>query len=73
MQVILDVPEMNVDKEQIKLLLAIKLFEEEMLSLGKAAEVAGYSEYAFSEILLKKGIAPIKYEDLDLTEEPGNA
>lgn len=58
-------PEINIKQEEVKVLLAIKLLEDGLVSLGKAAEIAGYSEKAFSEILLHKGVAPIKYVDLD--------
>ena len=73
MQVVLDLPDVNIKKEELKILLAIKLFEEGIVSLGKAAEIVGYSEQTFSKILLKKGISPIKYENLNLKEEFANA
>jgi len=70
---VLELPEINIDKDELKLLLAVKLFEERKVSLGKAAEIAGYSTRTFSEILLKRGVAPIRYEDLDLETEIANA
>lgn len=73
MSVIVQIPELNIKEEEIKLLLAAKLFEEEIISLGKAAEVSGYSEKTFAEILLHKGIPPVKYSDLDLQNEIDNA
>jgi predicted HTH domain antitoxin len=73
MQVVLNLPEINIKIEELKLLLAIKLLEEGIISLGKASEIVGYNEKTFSEILLKRGIFPIKYEDLDLREELENA
>jgi predicted HTH domain antitoxin len=73
MQVVLNLPEINVKVEELKVLLAIKLLEGGIISLGKASEIVGYSERTFSEILLKKGISPIKYESLDLREELDNA
>lgn len=69
----IEMPDINIKEDDVKLLLAIKLFEEEIVSLGKAASIAGYSERAFSEILIHKGIAPVKYENLDLDEERNNA
>lgn len=66
-------PEINISEEDLKLLLAIKLLEEGLISLGKASEIAGYSEKAFVEILLHKGIAPIKYQKLNLDKELSNA
>lgn len=73
MQVVIDLPDMNVKKEELKTLLAIKLLEEGLISLGKASEIVGYSESTFSEILLKKGASPIRYENLDVKEEFANA
>lgn len=73
MQVVLDLPDVKIKKEELKILLAIKLFEEGIVSLEKAAEIVGYSEQTFSKILLKKGISPIKYDDLNLKEEFANA
>jgi len=66
-------PEMNIKEDEIKLFLGIKLLEEGIVSLGKAAEIAGYSEKAFVEILIHKGIPPIKYSRLDLKKEFQNA
>jgi len=38
-------------------------------TLGKAAEITGYSEKAFVEILIHKNVPPIKYLKLDLDKE----
>jgi predicted HTH domain antitoxin len=73
MGISVNIPELNIKEDEIKLLLAIKLLEEGIVSLGKAATIAGYSEKAFAEILLHKGISPIKYADLDLDKELKNA
>ena len=66
-------PEMNIKEDEIKLLLAIKLLEEEKVSLGKAAEIAGYTERTFVEMLVHRGVVPIKYTNLDLDTELRNA
>lgn len=66
-------PEMNIEEDEIKLLLAIKLLEEEKVSLGKAAEIAGYTEKTFVELLVYRGVSPIKYTNLDLDSELRNA
>ena len=68
-----NLPDMNIKEDEIKLLLAIKLLEEGTVSLGKAAEIAGYSEKAFVEVLVHRGVAPLKYTDLDLDKEMRNA
>lgn len=73
MGVTVTLPELNINESDLKLLLAIKLLEENLVSLGKAAEIAGYSEKAFAEILLSRGVAPIKYSSLDPDKELLNA
>ncbi len=73
MGISVNLPEMNIKEDEVKLLLAIKLLEDNVVSLGKAAEIAGYSERAFVEILIHKGISPIKYSKLDLKKELKNA
>lgn len=64
MSISVKLPEINIPEEELKLLLAIKLLEENLISLGKASEIAGYSEKAFSEILLKRGVSPNKIQRL---------
>ena len=66
-------PDVNLKEDEIRLLLSIKLLDESLISLGKAAEIAGLSEQAYAEVLLKKGISPINYDDLDLSVELNNA
>ena len=73
MGILVNLPEMNIKEDEVKLLLAIKLLEEDLVSLGKAAFIAGYSEKAFAEILIRKGVPPIKYSKLDLDKELLNA
>ena len=73
MGVTVTLPELNISENELKLLLAIKLFEDNLVSLGKASEIAGYSEKAFAEILIRKGIAPVKYSGLDVGKEFLNA
>ncbi len=41
---VLKLPEINLDDDELKLALAIRLFEEGKISLGKAAEVAGLGD-----------------------------
>jgi len=43
MGISVELPELNMKEDEIKLLLAIELFEDGIVSLGKAAEIAGYS------------------------------
>lgn len=65
--------EINLREDELKMLLSMKLLEEGLVSLGKAAEIAGYSEKAYAEILLRKGVAPIGFAEIDLHEELKNA
>lgn len=69
----IEMPDLNIKAEEIKLLLAVKLFEDGIVSLGRAAFIAGYTERSFAEILTHKGIPPVRYQDLDLEEEKNNA
>ena len=70
---VLKIPEVNLEDEELKLALAIRLLEEGKISLGKAAEIAGFSERSFAEFPLKKGISPVIFEDIDLDKEFRNA
>jgi predicted HTH domain antitoxin len=55
--------------EEARLLLAIKLWETEKLSLGQAARFAGYSKRAFIEILNKHGLPVLGASDEELDAE----
>lgn len=59
----------NLDPERARLLLAIRLFEESEVSLGYAAEMAGYSVRTFIELLGKRGIPVVEYSEDDLNRE----
>ena len=73
MGITVELPEINIKKDEVKILLAITLLEEEIVSLGKAAKIAGYSEKTFVEILIHKGVSPIQYKSLNLDKELKNA
>lgn len=73
MGISINLPEINISEDEVKLLLAIKLLEDSLVSLGKASEIAGYSEKAFVEILIHRGIPPIKYSKYNLNKELRNA
>jgi predicted HTH domain antitoxin len=59
----------EVQDEEAKLLLMIKLFETGRLSLGQAAEFSGYSKRAFMELLGKYGVPVFDYPAEDLEQE----
>ncbi len=54
---------------EAQLYLSMKLFEVGKLSLGQAAEVAGYSKRAYIEVLGRHGVPVIDYPPEDLDEE----
>lgn len=67
-QVTLDLPS-HISSEEARRLLSIKLYEAERISLGKAAELAGYSKRAFMELLVKEGIPVLDYPPEELDRE----
>ena len=52
----------------VKLYLAIELYSEGKVSLGKAAEIAGVSKWEMMEIIASKNI-PIQYDVKDLERD----
>lgn len=67
-QLTVDLPS-HVSSDEARLLLSIKLYEDKRISLGKAAEIAGYSKRAFMDLLSKKGIPVINISPEDLNRE----
>lgn len=67
-QLTVDLPS-HVPSDEARLLLSIKLYEDKRVSLGKAAEMAGYSKRAFMDVLSKKGIPVINISPEDLDQE----
>jgi len=55
--------------EDMKLFTAMRLYEENLLSLGKAAELAGKNKDSFIEALSERGIDVIRYPKEELDEE----
>lgn len=52
-------------ERELKLLLAVKLFEVGRVSLGQAAQIAGMGKIAFMDELGRLQIPLIDYDDLD--------
>lgn len=61
----------EVQAEEAQFLLAVKLYELGRLSLGQAAELAGYSKSTFMELLGKQGVAVFDYPAQELEREMG--
>lgn len=59
----------TISSEEARLLLAAKLYEVGKLSLGKAAQLSGYSKSTFIELISKMGIAVVNYPAEDLERE----
>ena len=53
----------------VNVALAMKLFQSEVLSLGKAAKLANYSVSEFSDFLANAGIPSVNYPPEDLDRE----
>jgi predicted HTH domain antitoxin len=63
----LHVPPEETEK-RLKLELAVALYAQNALGLGKAAELAGMSRMALNDILAERGI-PMHYGQKDLEED----
>jgi predicted HTH domain antitoxin len=66
----LDLPP-QITKDETQTLLSIKLYETGRLSLGKAAELAGYSKRAFLEVLAHHQVSVFDYSPDDIRKELG--
>lgn len=64
----LDLPP-HVDEPRARLILALGLFQEEEVSVGKAAEIAGLSYRAFLDVLHTRGIPAYPADEDDDTFE----
>ena len=67
-QLVLELP-IEIPITEAKLLLAAKLFELGRLSLGQAAELAGYSKATFMELLGSLNVPVFDYPAEELQEE----
>ena len=55
--------------EQVKLALAIHLFQEGVISIGKAAALSGEPRANFELLLGEMGIPPVRYDEADYERE----
>ena len=63
----------ELDLDEVKVFLAAKLYESGKLSLGHAAEIAGYSKVAFAEVLGKYGVSHTNYPPEEINRDVENA
>ena len=70
MELTLTIPDTaNLSQTDAQILFAIKLFESQKLSLGKAAEAAGLSYRMFYELLIRYGVPVVSMTKDDVIEE----
>lgn len=63
----------DIDEKEAKMALASKLYERGKLTLGQAAELAGYSKETFMELLDECNVPLINYSPEELDEDIDNA
>lgn len=59
----------GIEPEEALLLLSMKLFEDGKVSLGYAAEMAGYTKRTYMELLSKRGTPVVDYPPEELNRE----
>ncbi|NJL00829.1 MAG: UPF0175 family protein [Spirulinaceae cyanobacterium SM2_1_0] len=62
---------LDLSAAEVKVLLAVKLYEVGKVSLGQAAQIAGYSKRAFMEILGREGVPVFAYSPAELRADLG--
>ena len=63
----------NIDTQEIQMLLASKLYEKGVLSVGQAAQMAGLSKRTFMELLGRYQVSVLNYPAEDITQDLENA
>ncbi|MEM8557208.1 MAG: UPF0175 family protein [Bacteroidota bacterium] len=58
----------SIDEARARLLLAIRLFQEDEVSVGRAARIAGLPYRAFLDALRERGIPAFVYDDVEAFE-----
>lgn len=55
-------------KSRLQLELAVSLYSQQILGLGKAAELAGLSRWELNDLLARRGV-PMHYTESELSED----
>lgn len=63
----------NVETQEIQMLLASRLYEKGVLSIGQAAQMTGLSKRAFMELLGHYRVSVLNYPAEDVMQDFGNA
>jgi len=72
--VTLNLPEdLELEKKEIMMILASRLYEKGKLSLGQAADLAGLNKRTFAELLGSYGVSLFNYPASDLENDIKNA
>jgi len=64
---------LDLSDKEAAMLIASRLYEQGRLSLGQAAELAGYSKRTFMELLGEYGVSIINYPAADVAHDIANA
>ncbi|MEM6766713.1 MAG: UPF0175 family protein [Bacteroidota bacterium] len=73
-QITLNIPDfVELNEKELLIRLSIKLYEEGKLSIGQAAEFAGFSKRAFIELMGNYGGSVFNYPASDLKRDVANA
>lgn len=59
-------------KKELKLIIAIDLYKKSKLSLGKAAEISGFSKLGFIDMLNFRGETVFNYSEDEIARELRN-
>ena len=63
---------LEMDSSEVAMLVAAKLYEQGKLSLGQAAEVAGFTKRTFAELLGKYNVSLFNDPASDLSRDVAN-
>lgn len=70
----INIPEtINLTPKEAQTVLAAQLYEMGKLSLGQAAELAGYSKDTFMELLSEYGVSIFNFDEDELDKDIENA
>lgn len=70
----LNVPDnIELDQHEAAMLIATKLYEQGKVSMGQAAELAGFSKSTFMELLSRYNVSIFDYDPSELVEDIKNA
>ena len=64
---------LDMTSKEVTMLLAARLYEQGKLSLGQAAELAGYPKRTFMELLGDYGVSVFNYPAEDIARDAANA